>query len=230
MKRCVLLVMFTCTMSLVSPAPASASLMDWLQELSGPGPFNAKKINVILDICPTSAKVRKEADSPKYFASDYDTIDSKKPRICGFIDYRSLANDGEGDNFGAGAIDVKTWEFGASARLHRSVSVGFGAGYINFKTQTPQTGVSRFLVTAPRVVFKPALIFGSDDFWKAHKPAQVVAGLFKFYIKNNIISGRLTGANFGLVPGHPNYSFAVRHDRVWSSGFVIDLTDLLALW
>jgi len=90
---------------------------------------------------------------------------------------------------------------------------------------------AKLLVTAPRIVFKPALIFGRDEFWdRQNKFVNAAAGIFKFDIKNNIIVGKLTGADFGLSPGDANYNFAVSHDRVWSSGFVLDFTDVLALW
>lgn len=59
---------------------------------------------------------------------------------------------------------------------------------------------------------------------------KVAANVFKFYIKNNVISGTLTGADFGLSPGDANYNFAATHDRVWSSGFVLDFTEVLALF
>jgi hypothetical protein len=231
MKRFVIVAVLACGGLMASPVPASASLMDWLQELSGPGPFNAKDFNLIVDVCPTGHIYTDATRSElNIFASDYDKRNPEKPQICLFIDYRRLRNDGAGDNFGAGTIDVQTFEFGASARLHRSVSIGFGIGRIGFDSQKGGEP-AKLLVTAPRIVFKPALIFGRDEFWdRQNKFVKAAAGIFKFYIKNNIIVGKLTGADFGLSPGDANFNFAVSHDRVWSSGFVLDFTDVLALW
>ena len=165
MKRFLIVAVLACGGLMASPVPASASLMDWLQELSGPGPFNAKVINLIVDVCPTGHKYRDEKRTElDMFASDYDEPNWDKPRICVFIDHRRLKNDGAGDNFGAGTIDVQTFEFGASARLHRSVSIGFGLGRIGFKSQNGGEP-AKLLVTAPRIVLKPALIFGGYEFW-----------------------------------------------------------------
>jgi hypothetical protein len=230
MKRAVVVAALVCLASMAFPAQASASLMDWLQELSGPGPFNAKRLNVIVDLCPARLKARSSGEH--IFASEYEPRDVKdKPRICLFVDNRLFKNDGAGDNFGAGEIDVHAVEFGASARVHRSVSIGFGVGWIGFNAKDRGEKTTKFLVTAPRIVFKPVFIFGSEDFWKddKHKPLRIVASMFKFYIRNNIICGKLTGADFGLKQGDPNLNFAVRHDRVWSTGFVLDLSELFTL-
>ena len=222
MKRFLIVVVLACGGLMASPAPASASLMDWLQELSGPGPFNATNINWIVDVCPSKFS-KATSNGRNIFASAYD-----KPLICFFFDHRRLKNDGAGDNFGAGTVDVNTFEFGASAQLHRSLSIGFGLGRIGFKSERGARP-ARLLVTAPRIVVRPALIFGDDGFWGRHKPARTVASILNFYIKNNIINGRLNGAGFGLSPGDANYNFSVNHDRVWSYGFVLDFTEVLAL-
>jgi len=111
------------------------------------------------------------------------------------------------------------------------VSLGFGVGWIRFNAKARGAETTRFLVTAPRIVLKPAPIFGSKDFWEApgNRKLRTVASVFKFYIRNNIIHGDLTGADFGLREGNANLNFAVRHDRVWSSGFIIDLSEVLGL-
>jgi hypothetical protein len=227
MKRFLIVAVLACGGLMASPVPASASLMDWLQELSGPGPFNAKHINLIVDVCPTGHKYNQDHEVD-IFASDYGE-QWNKPRVCLFVDNRLLRNDGAGDNFGAGTIDVHTFEFGASARLHRAVSIGFGVGRIGFKSNKGAEP-ARFLVTAPRIVVKPALIFGGDFWDNKNKFVQAAAGILKFYIKNNIISGKLTGADFGLSLADANSNFSVSHDRVWSSGFVLDFTEVLALF
>ena len=222
MKRFVIVAVLACGGLVASPVPASASLMDWLQELSGPGPFNATNINWIVDVCPS--KFSAETSSNRnIFASAYS-----KPQVCFFFDHRRLKNDGAGDNFGAGTIDVQTFEFGVSAQLHRSVSIGFGLGRIGFKSDRGAQP-AKLLVTAPRIVVKPALIFKDDGFWNSHRSWRTAASILNFYIKNNIISGKLTGADFGLSSGEANGNFAVSHDRVWSSGFVLDFTEVLAL-
>ena len=229
MKRAAVVAALVCVGSIAFPARASASLMDWLQELSGPGPFNAKGMNIMLDVCPTGHRLNAD-NKLDIFASEYESRPADKPRICFFLDNRRFQNEGSGDNFGAGQIDVHALELGASAHLHRSVSIGFGVGWIGFNAKDKGAETTKFLVTAPRVVFKPALIFGSDSFWEDKKALRTAASIIKFYIRNNIISGTLTGADFGLKPGDANVTFAVKHDRVWSTGFLLDFTEVLALF
>jgi hypothetical protein len=229
MKRVLLVTALVCGGSMALPARASASLMDWLQELSGPGPFNAKVINVIVDACPTGHR-RTSEGALDLFASEFESRGvTDMPRICFFFDNRRFRNDGVGDNFGAGTIDVHATEFGVSARVHRSVSIGFGVGWIGLNAKDRGAETTKFLVTAPRIVFKPALIFANEAFWSNKKTLGTLVSLFKFYIRNNIISGRVTGADLGLRQGDANVNFAVRHDRVWSTGFVLDFSEVLAL-
>lgn len=235
MKRALVVAALVCLSSIAVPAPASAGLMDWLQELSGPGPFNGKYFNVMVDMCPAGAGAM-SGGKRDIFATEYEWPESRhKFRLCFFADNRRFTNgnpddnSGVGDNFGAGRIDVHAQEFGASARVHPAVSLGFGVGWIKFNAKDRGAETTRFLVTAPRIVLKPALIFGSKDFWEAprNRKYRTVASVFKFYIRNNIIHGDLTGADFGLRDGDANFNFAVRHDRVWSSGFIIDLSEVL---
>jgi hypothetical protein len=210
-KRALLLAGLVCAGLIGAPRPASAGFMDWLQELSGPGPFNGRAWNAMLDVCP-------QREGP-LFVNELDV----NPLVpCIFIDKRRFANL-EGDNFGAGRIDVGIWEVGVSAHVHRAVAIGFGFGRIGFSSEGGEK--ETLVVTAPRIVVKPAMFFGTDAFWKANEPLRIVASIVKFYVKDNIIQGRLTGADFGLQPGDANFNFEVQDDRVWSRGFILDLTE-----
>src|SRR4051812_18290941 len=107
MKRLLVIAALAFSGVVASPAQASASLMDWLQELSGPGPFNAKNLNVIVDLCPSRQFLAKSGDARNLgpFANDYDKpADAARPLVCLFIDNRWFQNDGAGDNFGAGRV------------------------------------------------------------------------------------------------------------------------------
>jgi hypothetical protein len=220
MKRVLLVAGLVCSVVIGSPRPASASLMDWLQELSGPGPFNGRAWNAMLDVCPGKG----EQDTEHFFASEND---SKEPAACIFVDKRRFRN-ADGDNFGAGRIDVGIWELGGSVRVHRAVSIGFGFGRIGFSSQGGEKDT--WVLTAPRIVVKPAMLFGSAKFWNDRNPGWLaLASIFKYYVKDNVIAGRLTGADFGLKAGDANVNFVVENDHVWSRGFILDLTEPIGL-
>ena len=75
---------------------------------------------------------------------------------------------------------------------------------------------------------KPALIFKDDGFWDA------------IILENRCEHSELLHQEqhhqwqadrrgFRPEPRGRDYNFAVSHDRVWSSGFVLDFTEVLAL-
>jgi hypothetical protein len=214
MKRVLLLAGLICGGLIGYPRPASASLMDWLQELSGPGPFNGRAWNAMLDVCP-----ERGISDTRFFVSEYD---DKQPVRCIFFDKRRFVNI-DGDNFGAGRIDVGLWELGGSANVHRAVAIGFGFGRVRFKSQGGEK--ETWVLTAPRIIVKPAMLFGAAQFWHDHEFWRTLASVVKYYVKNNVIAGRLTGADFGLKAGDANFNFVANDDQVWSRGFIIDLTE-----
>jgi hypothetical protein len=221
MKRVLLLAGLACSVVIGSPRPASASLMDWLQELSGPGPFNGRAWNAMLDVCPPKGAAE---DTEHFFAREYDL---KPSAVCMFFDRRRFESIQE-DNFGAGQIDVSLWELGGSAHVHRALTIGFGFGRVRFKSERGGDK-DTWVFTAPRIVVNPALVFGTTQFWKDHHVYWTLASVIKFYVKDNIIKGRLTGADFGLKAGEANVNFVVENDRVWSRGFILDLTEPIGL-
>lgn len=157
-----------------------------------------------------------------------------KPRtsVCLFVDYRRFSNDDKDidtpidserttDNFGAGVITLRTYEAGLAARLHRSITLGFGLGLMKIHSVRTDTDSYKPLLAGPRVVIRPFLLYGSEDFWNRHPNWYYAAGSVKYYFKENIVIGRLTGEDFGVA----RERFDVRFDRVASTGFVYDASD-----
>jgi hypothetical protein len=213
-----------------SVQPAYADFWDWLQEFSGPGPFHERAPNLIIDFCQQpffSGKLLKD-----YQLTDKDRLQaletSDTPVICWFADLRFFANN-EGDNFGlnnnfpAKSVHVDFYETGASVPLNRAVSLGFGAGLMHIST--PTHSGNKAVLAAPRVVIKPLLLYGTNEFW-AKKPAWVyaAAGAVKFYVKGNVVLGRLTDADFGGSTSSLNQQY----ERLASVGFTFDAGPLLA--
>jgi hypothetical protein len=85
------------------------------------------------------------------------------------------------------------------------------------------------MLTAPRVVIKPLLIYGSAEYWRKHDRLHLVFSTVKYYLKEDIILGHVTGQDFGAKPGSANAGFDFLNDRVFSTGFVVDVSDVLTL-
>ena len=193
---------------LSSAPPANAGLIDWMQEWSGPGPFHWGG-SVLVTRCPGPFQINNQREQ-------------NKP--CFFVDTRRfIAIDG--DNF-----PVKVTSFfadvGVTYRLRRAVSVGLGAG---FMTADGNETATRPTITAPRVVFEPAVLLaqlfgkpeqaftGNSTFWDrlVHVP--------KIYMRGNFILGRLNGADLGVS----GTSYDRTNEYVISRGLLLDLGELI---
>ena len=212
-----------------SAQPARASLWDWLQEFSGPGPFHARLPNFMFDICPQEGKdgrFLRDFEVPSADSKTAADDEEPPPVTCVFGDFRFFANDDD-DNFGVDKVRVDLYETGASVRLHRAISLGFGGGLM--RISTPNHTAYKGVLTAPRVVIKPLLLYGSASYWQKHRARYAIAGMIKYYVKENIALGHLEGKDFGLAPGAINFGFDTDYERLWSTGFIIDLSDVIAL-
>jgi hypothetical protein len=242
------------------PRPARAwDWWDWAQEFSGPGPFHSRHPNLMFDVCLDDAQKYKsveridnnqqtyteqvpevdERNRPvtERLLRDFDvrpekTIDGRSITgvpLCYFADFRFFQNRDD-DNFGVPGVKLDVYEFGVSARLHHAISLGFGGGVM--KISTPGHTAWQGVLTGPRVIIKPLLIYGSPEFWRRDKRTRtwhLILGSVKYYVKEDIVLGHLTGADFGLTNGSPNFKFDVEGDRQFSTGFIVDLTDVLVV-
>jgi hypothetical protein len=225
MKRTFQLLGLVVTVLLVCsrPAEANGGWWDWLEDLSGPGPFHSRKpYNLMLTLICTDTGVTgaerlfKFPDYPK----DPKPGEPAKQPTCLFYDQRFLRTDAD-TRFGT--VDATMIEIGPYVRLHRSFEVGAGVGFIHFSsTRADGTRLTPTQVTVsfPRLVFMPLAAIPFGDFQtNSHW------GFFKMYYKETIIGRELNETNFALAAGS-TATFKSRYGRVRSTGFIIDGAEL----
>jgi hypothetical protein len=174
------------------PAPAQAKWAEWwdyLDQLSGPGPFHGGPTISATIVCwhkpPDRANAAREANFKRAAANPwYDP--------CLFADWRHL-DARPASPFGYTAADLI--DFGVSLQISPFFEFGAGVGFAHFNTY--YDGVEKpFGVTSPtltpfRVVVKPLKLFRKtwrdDPRW----------GALQFVVRDTIRFGRLTGADFG---------------------------------
>lgn len=218
MKRTLQLLGLVITVLLVCsrPAEAKAGWWDWLEDLSGPGPFTTRGNLMTTIICSDS-------DADTKVGSLFKLSDPTKPGTgsCLYFDYRAFRAEADQRY---NKVDVSIAEFGPSVRLHPAVEVGAGVGFIHFSSTAPgakAVTATRFTISFPRLVFMPLQAIPSPRFQNDNR-----WGFLKLYWRETIITGELDQSNFATIPGAA-VSFRSKGERVKSMGFIIDLTAFL---
>jgi len=222
-------------MSLMTAVPgiAHASLWDWIQEMSGPGPFkgyNKTLLNVIYTACPGQAAA---PAGLKPFDNSRDKVPDPgiKKTPCWFFDSRLLRYDGSG-SFPA-AVDVHAidggiaWQFASYQRF----SVGVGMGVMRFTGRNDAT-TNAFALTLPRVdmmplaIIVPLFVKPSAVTRMATHPA---LRILKFHLGGLYLPRDFDATNFGVEKGSgPQQStFSTSHEYLLSRGFFVDLGELI---
>ncbi len=245
MKRALTVAGLVLTSLFVHPQRAAADWWDWLQELSGPGPFHTNTFNAMVDLCPgPPVSTDKEGNvlrengkvvAKGHFLRDFEfgekqvqtdqhgsPVATTLPK-CFFMDFRRFRNR-EDDNFIDETVDLNVIELGISVRLHHAIVVGFGGGATQIVT--PNHTAWKGVFTGPRLVIKPLLLYGTSQYWANHDWLHLIFGSVKYYVKENTMLGHVRGKDFGLKATDPNYTFDFQNDRVASTGFILDFTDL----
>jgi hypothetical protein len=208
MRRVLRLGCFTLIVMGLCSRPAEAGLWDWLEELSGPGPFREDALaNFTARVCFTP--------TPR--------SGSREP--CVYLDYRRFINN-EDDNFfeEIGEVRATAFDFGLTWEIWRPIDVGVGGGFLRFHTSKKDT--TRTTLVGPRVQVKPLLFFRPAPYWSQDQNLRrrQWASVLKFYVRHSVILGRLQGTtDFGAEKS----SFDVTNDRVMSYGFLLDFTELI---
>ena len=228
MKRKLGLAVLVVVASLSSVRPVGAGIIDWMQEWSGPGPFNQRPFwrplevgNAMYTRCPKNFQIASvEAEN----------------RPCVFFDYRGLETPHDEDpqtfnkNFPYRAT-AELVDVGLSWRVRRSIEFGLGAG-VMFASANEQT-VFRPTLMPSRLLIEPAALAreifvglkGSggprnlslrSTSWSDKCPLWHVV---KFYVTGNVILGPLSGESFGV--SGTNYDR--RSEFVVSRGFIVDI-------
>lgn len=200
----------------VCSRPAEANLWDWMEELSGPGPFRDPFpfSNFVLTLkCEGSGAFR------------LSTVDVKSPTTCFFLDQRVLNNDDKKNpEFGDprfNKVNVSITEIGPSIRLHPAFELSAGMGAIHFSGSG--TSETRLTISFPRLVFNPLLAVPK---WQTNNNADLA--FFKIYFRESIIVKGLHQSDFSPKPEQAKSStpFATTNERVMSMGFIIDYVAL----
>jgi hypothetical protein len=254
MRRAMTLGFLTVVLMGLGCRRAEANMWDWLEELSGPGPFGSRMpgplmMNILCskgtlreadksDANKTSASVngqvpnKSEKDSQNssnksWFLNSLLSVPEPKAyaSTCLFVDRRPLHAD-QNDRFYP--VSAMITEFGPSLRVHPSLEFGAGVGWIRFSSESP---VRSFVATQPtfssRVVFMPLLTIPA-----LQQRKHAWAGIFKMYTRETIIFGTVNQNDVAMRsdstrPNDASPTFSVKNDRVTSMGFLLDFTVLL---
>jgi hypothetical protein len=197
--------------------PADAGLADWLEQLSGPGPFGSDALAGFVSnvVCIT----------PKITLSQGDKEEMKP---CLYVDFHKFVNDDDDNFYKASGQDGKELRatayalgvaFQPSERLHTDVGGDFGR--ITFHTSETDTG---HWTVGARAQVKPLLFVEafSTSLVKWRKWASVP----KFYLRRNVILGTVNGArDFGAIGSGAAYER--KNEGIWSCGILLDFSELL---
>jgi hypothetical protein len=206
MKRALHVVSLVLVLAAVSSRPAEANLWDWLDQLSGPGPF-ASRGNIAFTLqCEPAPGTRTRDDNW------LNILRPDERGQCWYFDQRVFRSEAD-DRFGPVTASIS--EVGSSYQLVGSLEVGAGAGLARFSSEG--ASATRLTLTFPRLVFKPLRLIPQLD--ERRWPS-----FFQVYYRETLIVGPLRHDDFDFEEG---VTFSVDHDRVKSMGFIIDVTAFL---
>jgi hypothetical protein len=192
--------------------PADAALADWLEKLSGPGPFEEDALaNLVSTWCFTKTLTQPD----------------DRPTPCLYVDYHRMINEKD-DNFyqdvGLKGKELKltAYAFGLAFQPWRDVPIDVGGEIGRLQFLTKDTDTTKWTL-APRVQVKP-LLFVPKLFARGEHPVlRKGASVLKFYVRRLVILGTLNGERDFGVPGS---TFEIKNERRWSLGFLLDFTEL----
>jgi len=200
----------TCLMVVVlacggRPAEARWAFLDWMEELSGPGPFTGGP-GLVATVCNFR-------DLRGAFSED-----KRKP--CFYFDFRHVEAK-DSDNFREfGEVGATSYDFGATWQLYRPIEVGVGGGFVRFAANGEST--TKFTLAVPRLAVKPLLMLTPTRHWGGTWAKW--ASVPKLYVRESVILGNLKATDFGVAPGLS--TFDVDNDQVTSFGLMLDFTEL----
>lgn len=195
MKRLVSVLALVALLVVLSAQAAHAGPIDWLEQWSGPGPYSSK-VFLAATICP-----------PQYSSANWFVP-------CFYVEHHRFRSVKD-DNFPATKADLS--DFGVAFKVRPQIEVGAGAGLIDFST--PQKSTAKFTVTFARVTVQPLRFIRPLS---GRNTASRAAGILKVYLRETVLPGKLTAADFGI-----NSSFSVENDKVTSLGLLLDFGELL---
>ena len=205
---------------MIVPATARATWWDWIQEMSGPGPFVSRG-PVLATVC--------SKDLSRLIANDRPVENNwgvDKP--CWFVDLRRFASDDNRKNFPA-PVDLTAFDAGLTLQLlpYRFVEIGAGLGVAHFSGANDVTA-NRFTVTIPRVVITPLALLSPLS--SKHKFVKNFVRVLKLHAGYIWIPGSVQaedfGVNRGTGPGQSTFG-PVTGEFLPTHGILIDFGELL---
>jgi len=201
----------------------AAGWWDYLEALSGPGPFKGYTDIFANLYCVGQEEARKAqgVDIAKvgglkdglFGRVTNGSITSGQTEPCIYFDITSLQAEAD-DRFPI--VDATFYEFGLEYRVLRTVDFGFGAGalHLNAKPINQEAVSSNVLMLTPiRVTIMP---LWAIDSLRKHPWTSIL----KVYFRQSFLVNNLDGTNFGV----PASVFHERGEFVRSVGVIIDLT------
>lgn len=205
---------------------------DYLEALSGPGPFKGK-VNLTANVyCAGQIsnvggkRERSDTFKPPLFDDHPNwlgrstlpaTLAEVSATPCVYFDYAKLEAEGAAARF-TFPVQATFLETGLNYRLLHSLEVGAGLGLLTFRTQTTATDivVHRAALTPVRLTLMP--LHALPALRKRSWP-----GAFQVYFRQSFIVGALDGEDFGIAADQ----FREESEFVRSFGFRVDVTKLL---
>lgn len=239
-RRLVFVLVFTLAALVPRPALAHGGFWDWLEELSGPGPFRG----VMFDVRPLCFVAAERAGTTSEQATGYgnpfrsganlppaqlvcqanhavtDPQTNIRYRLAGYMEVRGgiawsdsqpLFSDRPGEL--TGVVRAQAGQLFFMRQVDRAVALGAGAGAIHFSGSTVPGGPTRFVMTPLAVAFSPLKLFMADD-----RPG---GGFITLRFDEVAIRGNLRAADFN--PASTSTFQSKRVDLVGSFAITVDV-------
>lgn len=177
---------------LMAAAPARANIWDYLEQLSGPGPFGGPGSIHLTGGCLGVATAKNAVERQEFTKTSWNLLgipptSAIKPHTpCFFFDVNPGLSAEKDTRFAQ--VDATLYDFGVTFPVWRPLEIGFGVGRMHFDSNGVST--TRTSVTVPRVVIKPLLFVPKLQ-------GKKWPGFFKYYLSMVTIAG-LAGQDFGV--------------------------------
>lgn len=239
-KRVVFMAMFALAVLAPRPALAHGGFLDWLEELSGPGPFKG----VMFDVRPLCFVASERAGvtteqvtgygnpfrSSAYLAPAQvvcqanhavtDPQTNARLRMAGYVELRGFIGRSDSQPLFSdrpteltGVVTAAAAQVFVMRQVERSIAVGAGAGVVRFSGPTVPGAPTRFVMTPLAVAFTPLKWFMDDG-----KPG---GGFITLRFDELAIRGNLNAADFN--PASTSTFRTRRIDLVSSFAITVDV-------
>lgn len=197
---------------LISAQTARADIWDWLEDLSGPGPFHSRG-NLAGTLYCNKDNVNGQPSGGWFRPLGRDST----KHACYYASVRLFKSDADA-RFAETSIDL--YDAGTMFRPIRDIPAfefGVGAGLMHMNSGDISS--NRFTITFPRVALKPLLLIGplqksahSDDY-----------GFIQLFFQETRTVHGFSGSDFTTQPGF-TYAPPPNGEVLKSFGFIVDAT------